>query len=142
MKRILNIIVVGLVVALISSCSSMGSVNRSAEGYGYYDNMYYSRYPSYYPSYRYYQRPIIRNEVIIVPEKRKVVRNNGEVKRRQVVSPDTRRTESQSHREAVRSTAPQRRSLKVSSSNSSRRSGSASPSSRSSVGSNSRRGSN
>src|SRR5690606_2540744 len=111
MKRLMNILVIGLGIGLLSACSSTGSV-VSADPYRYYDNMYYYGYPNYYNAYPYYNRPIIDNRVIVVPEQnRKAVRNRtNDLRGRQAVSPNTntRRSVQPSNREVIRNTAPTR----------------------------------
>lgn len=141
MKRILNIALVALGIGFLSSCSTTGSVVSGPDAYGYYDDVYYYGHPSYYQSYPYYRRPIIHNDIIVVPEQnRKVIRNRDDVRRRQVVSPDTRRTASPSNREVIRNTAPTRRSSTVAPS--SRQSSSPAPATRTNPNNGSRRGNN
>lgn len=141
MKRLLNILVVGLGVGLLSSCSSTGSVVSGSGPYGYYDDMYYYGYPSYYHAYPYYNRPVIHNRVIVVPEQnRKAVRNRtNDLRGREAVSPNSRRSVEPSNREVIRSTAPTRRSTTVAPSS---RSASPAPASRTNPANGSRRGNN
>lgn len=115
MKRLLNILLVGLGVGLLTACSSTGSVVSGSDPYRYYDDMYYYGYPSYYNAYPYYNRPIIHDRVIVVPEQnRKAVRNRtNDLRGREAVSPNTRRSVEPSRREVIRSTAPTRRSTTV-----------------------------
>ena len=86
-------LVIGFIgVFLLGSCSSTGAM---VGGSGYYDNMYYHGYPSYYGAYGvnpylYPRNRIIHNNIIVVPEK-KGVENRDNVRRRESVSPNSRR---------------------------------------------------
>lgn len=144
MKRLLNILLVGLGIGFLSSCSSTGTMVSGTDPYRYYDNMYYYGYPSYYSAYPYYNRPIIHNRVIVVPEQnRKAVRSRtNDLRGRQAVSPNTnkRRSVQPSNREVIRNSAPSRRSTTVAPS--SRQSSSPAPPTRSNPTNNSRRGNN
>lgn len=140
MKRLLNILMLVLGVGFLSSCSTTGSV-VGGDAYGYYDDMYYYGYPSYYHTYPHYQRPIINHNVIVVPEQnRKVIRNRENVRRREVVSPNSRRSVAPSNREVIRRTAPTQRSTTVAPS--SRQSSRPAPAIRTNPNNGSRRGNN
>lgn len=142
MKRLLNIILVGLGIGLLSSCSSTGSVVSGSAPYGYYDDMYYYGHPSYYNAYPYYHQPVIHDRVVVVPEQnRKIIRNrNNDSRGREVVSPNTRRTVQPSNREVIRNAAPTRRSTTIAPS--SRQSSSPAPAPRTNPNNGSRRGNN
>jgi len=115
MKRVLSLLILAFGFAFLSSCSSTGTMTGGSDVYGYYDNMYYHGNPNYYANPYLYQRPIIRNNVIVVPEQRKEVRRTREnVRRREVVSPDSRRTVSPAERQINRTEAPARRGTTVS----------------------------
>jgi hypothetical protein len=141
MKRLLSIVLVGLGIGLLSSCSSTGSAVSGSAPYGYYDDMYYYGHPSYYNAYPYYHQPVIHDRVIVVPDQnRKVVRNRkNDLRGREAVSPSSRRSVQPSTREVIRNTAPMRRSTTVTPSS---RESSPAPASRSNPTSGSRRGNN
>lgn len=143
MKRFLSVILVGLGIGFLSSCSSTGSVVSGSDAYGYYDDMYYYGYPSYYHAYPYH-RPVIHDHIIVVPEKenqRRVIRNRNDVRsRREAVSPNSRRSVQQSNQQIRRQTAPTQRSNTVAPS--SRQQSNPTPSTRSNPNSGSRRGNN
>lgn len=141
MKRLLNIFLVVLGVGVFSSCSSTGSVVNGSDPYGYYDDMYYYGHPSYYDAYPYYHQPVIHNRVIVVPEQnRKVVRNRtNDLRGREAVSPNTRRSVEPANREVIRNTAPTRRSSTVAPST---RESSPAPARRTNPSNGSRRGNN
>lgn len=114
MKRLLYMVMVVLGISFLSSCSTTGSAVTGSDAYGYYDDMYYYGYPSYYQANPYYGRPIIHNDVIVVPEQnRKVRRNRENVRTREAVSPNSRRSVEPTHREVIRHSAPTRRSTTV-----------------------------
>lgn len=140
MKRAINFMIVLFGAAFLSSCSSTGSMIGASGGYGYYDNVYYHGYPSYYANpYLYPGTRIIHNDVIVVPEQN-AVRNRDNVRRRETVSPNSRRTVSptEPNRRIERSTTPTRRGTSVAPSSRS----TAPPASRGSSSPNSRRGGN
>lgn len=95
MKKILNYVLVILGVGLLGSCSSMGTMVSDSSGYGYYDNVYHQGYPAYYGanSYLYPRTRVIQNNVIVVPNQKKV--NKRQVQRRETVSPNSRRSVNQ-----------------------------------------------
>src|SRR5690606_34675437 len=104
MKRLINILIIALGFGFLSSCSSTGSMMSNSDGYGYSDNVYYHGYPSYYGAYPYLnQRPIIRNNIIVVPDQKRV-RNRDHVRRRESISPNNRRrvVPSESNRSIIR----------------------------------------
>lgn len=142
MKRLLNMVMVMLGIGFLSSCSTTGSVVSGSDPYGYYDDMYYYGHPSYYNAYPYYHRPVIHDRVIVVPEQnRRVVRNRiNDLRGREAVSPNTRRSVEPSNREVIRNSAPERRSTTVAPS--SRRSSNPAPATRVNPTNGSRRGSN
>lgn len=141
MKRLLNMVMVVLGIGFLSSCSTTGSAVTGSDAYGYYDDMYYYGYPSYYQAYPHYGRPVIHNDVIVIPEQnRKVIRNRENVRTRQAVSPNSRRTVEPSNREVIRNSAPTRRSTTVAPS--SRQSSNPAPATRTNPTNGSRRGSN
>ena len=142
MKRLLNILVVGLGIGLLSACSSTGSVVSGSDPYRYYDDMYYYGYPSYYNAYPYYHRPVIHDRVIVVPEQnRRTVRSRtNDLRGREAVAPNMRRSVQPSSREVIRSsTAPTRRSTTVAPSS---RQSSSAPATRNNSSNGSRRGNN
>jgi len=112
MKNYLNIIVLIFGLAALTACSSTGSMVGGSSGYGYYDDMYYYGYPNYWTSpyaSPYYYPGRIYNNVIVVPEKKPDrVREPRDLRRRDAVSPNTRRTvvPSEPNRNINRSTAP------------------------------------
>lgn len=131
MKKIINFVIIILSVGLISSCSSTGRMMGASTGYGYYDNVYHQGYPAYYGanSYLYPRTRVIHNNVIVLPEQKKV--NKRQVQRRERVSPNTRRkiTTTSPTRTVHRNASPVRRGSTVAPSSRSTRS-SAAPSSR------------
>lgn len=91
MKRLINVLIIALGLGFLSSCSSTGTMTDRSDRYGYYDNVYYHGYPSYYNASPYlYQRPIIHNDIIVVPDKKRV-RSRDHVRRRETATPDSRR---------------------------------------------------
>src|SRR5690606_1851640 len=108
----------------------------------YYDNVYYHGYPSYYDAYPYrYQRPIIHNNIIVVPDQKRV-RNSDHVRRRESISPDNNRRRvvpSESNRSIERG-SNERRGSSIAPSSS--RSSSPAPATRRSSDNPSRRGNN
>lgn len=130
MKRFINIALFTLGVALLGSCTSTGSAVRGSDAYGYYNNPYYYGYPNYYQSNPYYQRPIIRHNVIVIPEQRKVVRSKEQVRRRQAVSPNTKPVSPNTRRKVAPSNVPSKQNEAVKKNNPTRRSNTVAPSSR------------
>lgn len=105
MKTLINSIIGILGIFMLGSCTSTGTLTKGSASYGYYDNMYYQGYPYYYGAYDrnpyfYPRNRIIHNNIIVVPEKNRV-ENRDNVRRREAVSPNSRRTVSPS--ESVRS---------------------------------------
>jgi hypothetical protein len=127
MKKIINFVIIILSVGLISSCSSTGTMMGASSGYGYYDNVYHHGYPAYYGanSYLYPRSRVIHNNIIVLPEQKKV--KNRQVQRREAVSPNTRRkvTTTSPNRTVNRSSTPVRRGSTVAPSSRSTRSSSA-----------------
>src|SRR5690606_19737616 len=100
-------------VAFLSSCSTTGTLTGGSDAYGYYDNMYYHACRSYSANASMYQRPTARNGITVLPQERKNVRSRENVRRREIVSPNSRSTVNPTERRVIRTETPSRRGATV-----------------------------
>lgn len=119
MKRLINLMIMVLGAFFLSSCSTTGSMLEGSAGYGYYDNVYSHGYPNYYSAYGanpylYPRTRIIHNNVIVLPEQ-KNVRSREQVRRKESVSQNSRRTitPNEPNQRVNRSAIPSRRGSSV-----------------------------